>query len=232
LYRCNEIRRNIFSIEDNNVRMYLVCGSKCAVLLDTGYGGENLLTYVRQIYSGEVFVAHTHTHIDHIGGDAQFDKIYASPAEWDILVKSGISREHLRPLHNGDIINLGSKELTVYETPGHTKCSLCFADKKKRLIFTGDNISDDTVYLCMPGSDIELYEKSLRMLLDMQDDYDVYLGCHGRTEQHGTDIQNLLNCISAIKQGLAKEETFNPYDDFWARRYSYGVASVFLPLNK
>ena len=107
MYTHREIRPGVFAIEDGNVRMYLVCGSTRAVLLDTGYGTGDLRSYVKELYAGEILVVHTH--MDHIGGDAAFERIYASEAEWDVLQAAGIPRAHLYPLRRVDVLELGGR---------------------------------------------------------------------------------------------------------------------------
>lgn len=232
MYTHREIRPGVFAIEDGNVRMYLVCGSTRAVLLDTGYGTGDLRSYVKELYAGEILVAHTHTHMDHIGGDAAFERIYASEAEWDVLQAAGIVRAHLYPLRQGDVLELGGKSLSVHETPGHTACSLCFADRENRLLFTGDNVSDVTIYLCMPGADVALYARSLRWILNQAGHFDVFLGCHGRAEQYPADVERLLAGLDAIHAGWAVSEVCNAYGDCWFRKLSYGGASFFFPLRE
>ena len=41
----------------------------------------------------------------------------------------------LRPLKEGDVIDLGGRKIVVYETPGHTPGGLSFLDVRERIIF-------------------------------------------------------------------------------------------------
>ncbi|MBQ1827472.1 MAG: hypothetical protein II126_05810, partial [Erysipelotrichaceae bacterium] len=74
-----QIRSNIFAIyEDKHfqeVISYLIIGSTKAMLLDSGLGVGDIKSVVDSLYQGEIIVAHTHTHFDHIGGDWQFDEV-------------------------------------------------------------------------------------------------------------------------------------------------------------
>ncbi|MBQ9036822.1 MAG: MBL fold metallo-hydrolase [Erysipelotrichaceae bacterium] len=75
-----QIRNNIFAIyEDKHfqeVISYLVIGSNKALLIDTGLGIGDIHKVVTSLYDGEITVAHTHTHFDHIGGDYSFKESY------------------------------------------------------------------------------------------------------------------------------------------------------------
>ncbi|MBR0137752.1 MAG: MBL fold metallo-hydrolase [Erysipelotrichaceae bacterium] len=74
-----QIRSNIFAIyEDKHfqeVISYLIIGSEKALMLDTGLGIGNIKSVVDSLYTGEIIVAHTHSHFDHIGGDWQFEEV-------------------------------------------------------------------------------------------------------------------------------------------------------------
>ncbi|MBR2746645.1 MAG: MBL fold metallo-hydrolase [Erysipelotrichaceae bacterium] len=75
-----QFRSNIYAIyEDKHfqeVISYLIIGEKKGLLIDTGLGIGDIRAVVNNLYDGEVFVTHTHTHFDHIGGDWQFDKVF------------------------------------------------------------------------------------------------------------------------------------------------------------
>ena len=228
-----EIRPGVFAIEDGSVRMYLICGKTSALLLDTGFGSAGAMEAVKTLYTGPVQLAHTHAHFDHVGGDRAFSRVFAHPAEWpDIIQQTGIAEEALSPLKEGDVFDLGGRSITVIETPGHTKGSLSFLDKQNRLFFTGDNVSDATVYICLPGADLDEYEKSLRRILAMQGQYDTLLGCHGQIELSVGQAQRMLDCVAAIRDGRAASERCNAYDDFWFDKRSWQGASIFLPLTQ
>lgn len=56
---------------------YLITGSEKALLVDTGLGMGNIRKVVEELTSLPVLVMNTHTHFDHIGGNALFDTVYA-----------------------------------------------------------------------------------------------------------------------------------------------------------
>ena len=65
--------------EPNNwqqVISYLIIGSEKALLFDTGMGLDSIKSVVKQLTSLPVTVINSHTHYDHIGGNADFNTIY------------------------------------------------------------------------------------------------------------------------------------------------------------
>ena len=61
--------------------MYLVQGSRRALLIDTGCGAGNLREFVRSITDLPLTVVLTHGHYDHAGGAGRFDEVWVNPVE-------------------------------------------------------------------------------------------------------------------------------------------------------
>ena len=231
MYIATEIRPGVFAIDDGNVRMYLICGTNRALLLDSGYGSGDLRSFIKMYYSGPIVLAHTHTHGDHVGADNQFESIYAAQEEWPDLISSGIHSNVLCPLQDGDIFDLGDRIIIAHDTPGHTVRSMSFSDDANRIFFTGDLVSDVAVYLCMPGSDLIAYQQSLQKLLGVQAKYDVFLGCHGKAEQYADAVQRLLNCANNVANKEGTWKVANPFADLFCQSFTFDGATLFLPLD-
>ncbi len=55
------------------------------------------------------------------------------------------------PLHEGDVIDLGGRTLTVLHTPGHSPDSVCFLDDRDGLLFGGDTLNSGPIYAQLAG---------------------------------------------------------------------------------
>ena len=55
--------------------MYLLEGTREALLIDTGYGSFSLKKAVHELTALPVTVLLTHGHLDHIGGSAEFEHV-------------------------------------------------------------------------------------------------------------------------------------------------------------
>lgn len=224
----NEIFNGIFTIEDSTVRMYLITGKDRALLLDTGFGDDSLCDVIQSLYGGPITLAHTHGHPDHIGGDRNFSQILAHRADWkEIIDITHIEKSALKELREGDRISLGDRDIEVLEVPGHTPGSLAFFDRKRRLLFVGDYVSDKTVYLCMPGASAHLYCDSIARMISMKRLYDVLLGCHGQAMQTVSQARQLFSCAMLMKCGKLKGVAEEAYDGRYFKKYSYGSASIY-----
>ncbi len=72
-----------------------------------------------------------------------------------------------RPLHEGDVLDLGRRRLLVLHTPGHTQDSVCFLDEDRGILFTGDTVNSGPILVNDPDdSNLEDFARSVRRLAD------------------------------------------------------------------
>jgi glyoxylase-like metal-dependent hydrolase (beta-lactamase superfamily II) len=70
-------------------------------------------------------------------------KLYSKQTEKTAVLMDGLKID--RTVCEKDIISIGDKEIEVYETPGHTNCSLTFLLKSDGILFPSETIG---VYAC------------------------------------------------------------------------------------
>ncbi|GIN68729.1 hypothetical protein J41TS2_41500 [Bacillus sonorensis] len=107
----------------------------------------------------------THVHWDHTGCHRKYERIYVHEAEKEWLAKGlkglpieqmrkDIARDIAKPvpetfytpykgeptdvLTDGDMIEIGSRPLVIYHTPGHSPSHICIFDSANGYLFTGD----------------------------------------------------------------------------------------------
>ena len=154
------------------------------------------------------YILLTHGHFDHITGADEIRDISGAPLaihekDSDFLTNSNKNaykyffREDLvmRPaeiiLKDGDVLKLGSLDIKVVSTPGHTEGSVCFFVGDN--IYTGDTLFDRSIGRTdLIGGSQATLEESLRKLISLESDYNIYPG-------HGS--------VST----LYKQIKFNPY---------------------
>lgn len=214
-YEIHEICPKVWQIDDSkDVSMYLVEGEDKAVLIDTGIQEGTILPAVRQLTDKPVELALTHTHIDHLYHEEEFDTVYAHELDcksswWPMgfLLWAGKYMFHVRKkkynfhryhaLRDGDILDLGGVTLRVVLTAGHTPGSIAFVDETHRLIFCGDAFgTGGSVWMWLPGSQsVSGYRKSLRTAaqkLSPYRDYTFYCGHQRKSRMKEEDKEKCL----------------------------------------
>lgn len=78
-----------------------------------------------------------------------------------------ITAPDVRPLAEGDVLDLGDLSFVVLHTPGHTPGEIALWDESAGELVTGDLVYDDVLLDDLRESDRAAYADSLRRLLDL-----------------------------------------------------------------
>jgi glyoxylase-like metal-dependent hydrolase (beta-lactamase superfamily II) len=145
----------------------------------------------------------THGHADHVCGVKglrelvgcrfmlhELDvEVLKESVEWALEWGIDISFNDVRPdilLKGGEVLRLGSDEIRIIHTPGHTPGSITIYIPSSKVLFTGDTLFKESV-----GSWDKLVN-SLRMLVTrFERDVVVYPG-HGPSSTIGYEVDNNL----------------------------------------
>ena len=122
-----------------NESLYLVEGNSRALLIDAGARVPGLDQIVAKITTKPVTMMLTHAHGDHVGGVGPFPEVYLNAGDMPIVpnnMRNYMGR--IRYLTDGEVIDLGGREIEVIFTPGHTAGSATFFDKANHYGFSGD----------------------------------------------------------------------------------------------
>jgi glyoxylase-like metal-dependent hydrolase (beta-lactamase superfamily II) len=146
---------------EGNMACYLVEGEEKKVLIDASGKPEakRIIKKLKDLGKIPDMLILTHSHWDHAGGTSVFKsefpnmEIMASHQginslqnlqeynQWFKDVSPRLkSVEDVTPLKEGVRLDLGGLELEIFETPGHTNCSICILDRKNKALFIGDSI--------------------------------------------------------------------------------------------
>ncbi|MEO8163445.1 MAG: MBL fold metallo-hydrolase, partial [Ilumatobacteraceae bacterium] len=160
------------------------------VIVDPAYAVEELVQIALEDGMTITDVLATHYHPDHVGGSMMGLQIEGisklleridvpihvqrTETEW-VIRSTGVTVDHLRQHDSGDTIGIGSIDIALVHTPGHTPGSQCFYVENSL-------VAGDTLFLdgCgrtdLPGSDPEQMYDSLQLLASLPDRTIIYPG--------------------------------------------------------
>ena len=107
-----QMNENTWRIEDGMVRMFLLTGTKEALLIDSGVSTSNAREIAESITDLPVKLLNTHADGDHIAGNEAFGQFYMHPKEEENYRFRGRTGEII-PVKQGDILDLGDRHLKL-----------------------------------------------------------------------------------------------------------------------
>lgn len=185
--------------------------SGAAALVDPGGDAPHLKSEIARLGVNVTHILLTHGHYDHILALTElrsytqapvcihkFDSICLSNTGYSLMDIVGINvtfdpAEIL--LDDGDVLKIGTSEISVIHTPGHTMGSVCFLSGRDLL--TGDTLFKESIGRSdFPGGDYRMLEASIQRLYALGGDYTVYPG-HG--EPTSLDHERKFNLFVNMK---------------------------------
>lgn len=211
--KVHELLPGVYHIElAMDVCATLLVGKERALLVDTGFGVDDLRAIIKGITLLPVDVILTHGHFDHILGACQFERSamfaedlpdymeYTSPEKrrWvlDCAREAGVRTEHIEEnflnaefaqperLREGSC-DLGGLTAQVVHIPGHTPGSAVVLVPERRLLLTGDNWNPCTWLFFERALPVKEYRDNLNRMLELPFDRAV---CSHRTALYDRSV--------------------------------------------
>jgi glyoxylase-like metal-dependent hydrolase (beta-lactamase superfamily II) len=217
-----------------DVKSYLIEGSRDVAVLDTGTGAGDFVGLVASLSSRHPRVLQTHADWDHIGASFRFDDVLVHPFEAETL-RAGyaadryveeFSPESVDPsrlprdfdsssgipgcvptgsLQHGDRIDLGDRVLEVFHTPGHSPGGVSFLDRGARALFVGDLLYLGRMLLFFPGSDSASFRQSLRLVEEIAAEVDTIYPAHDSVPLAPDDVRAIRTAYETVWAGRAPD---------------------------
>ena len=212
--------------------MYLVVGTEKAMLIDTACGLSDLKSIVRSITDLPVEVVLTHGHLDHVGGMSQFDEVWIHPADIDMakavtedelkdyanMLGQGGAYEvydyspdmvnhidkfpRFLPIEDGQEFDLGGRKITAIAISGHTPGGICFLDKDRRIMFSGDAFNQNTLAVfCTVSHLLQELKKVKALEPEFDQNFNGHVGfggmanCFSQPKSVPDDLIHICECI-------------------------------------
>lgn len=241
-FELNRVRPGITHIRDAmGVCMTLIEGEKAALLVDTGYGTEDVAAFIKTLTDKPVTVLLTHHHHDHTLGARWFDKtvmFQEDMAEWsvfngeakrrvvfgqalskglDVTENAFLAGECKLPyaIHEGTL-DLGGLVVEIIHCPGHTPGSCVVYVPQHKLLLTGDDWNPCTWLFFEAALGVEEYRENVRRLQTLEFTHVLcshQLDCFPR-EKFDAFVNNLSDAVL----DAAKPVTIGNYEHISTRQ--------------
>ena len=166
------INENSWRIEDRGVRCFLLTGSEKALLIDSGRELHTARDIAESLTDLPVMLLNTHADGDHTGSNEQFESFYMHPDE-EAHFRRGGRGGTIIPVREGDILDLGGRELRIIDLPGHTPGSIAVLDVGNRVLISGDPVQEHgRIFMFGAHRNMENYIRSLEHLETFTAEFD------------------------------------------------------------
>ncbi|MEN8374071.1 MAG: MBL fold metallo-hydrolase [Gemmatimonadota bacterium] len=232
-----DVGADVFALYEPNqfqeVISYLIVGQSRALLYDTGMGIASIRDVVSRLTELPVVVLNSHTHADHVGGNAEFDHVFGLDTDFTRASAAGLPNEvvagqvapdalcaplpgdlepdeyRIRPfqvtetLVAGETVDLGGRSLEVLAAPGHTPDAILLHDPESGLLFTGDSYYPGPIYLFSPETDWDAYRRSMTAAAALVPDLVRLHPGHNVAVSDPGALSRLVSAVQTIDDGTA-----------------------------
>ena len=222
-----ELAEGVYALTTQGSICYLVTGTEKGLVIDTGFGADDVLAAAKKATNLPLTLVNTHGHGDHIGRNDQFDETYAHPLEHEKVARKN---KVIHPITEGFVFDLGGRQLEVVEIPGHTPGSVALLDRASKMIFTGDMIYDGPLFLQFEYSNLDDYVASMDKLLSMSDVIDTVFCCHGTAVETLEQAKKTRALVLLVKEGKVEGSPVHletEDGDYDVKQYAHDGAMMF-----
>ncbi len=182
-----------------NESLYLIEGETKAVLLDAGTKIADLDKIVKSISKKPVMLIATHAHPDHTGSAINyFPELYIAPGDAKSQFVANYTGK-IKELKDGEVIDLGGRNLEVIFTPGHTPGSAAFIDKEAGYGFSGDSFGSGN--LLVFGT-LPMVLSSCEKMSGVMEKYDIKILYPGHFFGKNTETKQRVDDIGVIVKDI------------------------------
>ncbi|MGN1368297.1 MAG: MBL fold metallo-hydrolase [Aristaeellaceae bacterium] len=241
-FEMNRVCPGVTHIRDEmGVCMTLIEGEKAALLVDTGYGTENVAAFIASLTDKPLTVLLTHHHHDHALGSRWFEKTVMCPedqAEWPAFTGESQRRAVLAQAQgkglgvteaeflsgtcampyavHGGTLDLGNLAAEIIPCPGHTPGSCVVYLPEQKLLLTGDDWNPCTWLFFDAALPVRAYRENVRNLQAL--DFERVLCSHQLACFPRAKLDDFLDHLTDQVLDAAQPVTIGGYEHIHTRQ--------------
>lgn len=196
-YNVEKVFDNVYRISDApSMNSYLILGNKKGMLIDTGCGVGNLRKLIDELCPMDYYVVNTHGHCDHVAANYQFDDIYISKEDADMMLElfenNNEKELHYKMMHDYNV-SFSSEEFKKEFQNSTVNFRIKYIEDGQIFNLGGITIEAIKVPGHTPGglSFIEIENKRLY-------NGDIVLRHASILHKNGTDIKTFINGLNKL----------------------------------
>lgn len=224
-----QLHEGTWSIEDGMVRFFVLEGTEKALMIDSGMNTPDALEIARTVTDKPLELLNTHADRDHVSGNGAFEWFYMSPAEEENY-RAADGKGEIRPVREGDVIDLGDRPLEIIDIPGHTPGSIAILDRKARVLISGDSVQDGKIFMFGRFRNLQAYIPSMKKLQTHAEQFDEIYPSHGTLPVSPSLIPKLIGGAQEIMDGKAVGEQVEMFGNK-VMLYQFEYAGFFCDMN-
>lgn len=113
-------------------------------------------------------------------------------------------QHHWEKVEDGQMIDLGERQIIVYHTPGHTEGSVCYLDETTRILFSGDTVNHGIILQRQPNNGtglIEIYHQSIAKIWGKEKYFDYLAVGHDNITIEKQMVRDYLELTEGLLDG-------------------------------
>lgn len=247
-----KLKDNIYQFKDKlGVLTTLIIGKKYAMLIDTAYGIGDLKEHISTITNKPLIVIASHGHMDHTGGNYQFNEVYIKKEDIELCKKHNSllwrkrnilsannlnildkdfdidaylkqNEGNLKELYDNQIFDLGGITTQIISMEGHTKGSVGIYIKEEKILVVTDATCPFVWLFLDESTTVYVYINMLERILKLDFDY-ILLGHGAGRLVERKRVYEFLEVAKNIDMNEAVKVSFNNFEDAESYCYTKGV---------
>jgi len=227
---------------------FLIRGREKALLIDTLTGIGSLKAFCRELTDLPLTVVNTHGHVDHVGSNAEFERVYIHPLDMDMmyyqmtvnkkidflrrivkvddLVEESVKNNdfvkekgfYAIPISEGEYFDLGGKIIEVIHTPGHSRGSVALLDVNKRIVFIGDILCQGVLMCLEHSTSVQEYHEGLKNLKTYDHRFDRMIWSHNLELVTSAQLDEGIEASRDVLEGRDDAEPYPEHPFYHAKK--------------